>query len=202
MRQLPVSARLYVSGIVLLATVLAIVAVRHIEPSQWLSVFVLSCLVIASETASLSLLRPGLVSTPISISTTMPVVLASYLIVGPWGAALTGLAMLADPTPLSLVKRTFNGAQLSLAGLAAGQTYLWLGGDLPLTRDSFPRAILLVLVANLVFELVNMACVLGVVSLSEGVAPQRIWTGMMSQIALPAFVYSIFGLLLAVVWTS
>jgi hypothetical protein len=165
-------------------------------------VFVLSCLVIASETASLGLPRPGLVSTQISVSTTMPVVLASYLIVGPWGAALTGLTMLADPSPLSLVKRTFNGAQLSLAGFAAGQTYLWLGGDLPLTRDSFPRAILLVLIANLVFELVNMTCVMGVVSLSEGVAPQRIWTGMLSQIAMPSFVYSIFGLLLAVVWTS
>jgi hypothetical protein len=186
---------------VLVAAVIASLAVKEMPPGHWLSVIVLSSLVAVSQTASLSL-GPGLLSTNISLSTTMPVVLASYLIVGPWGAALTGLAMVADPNRQLLVKRLFNAAQVSIAGLVAGGTYLLLGGDLPLTRDSFPRAILLVLLANLVFEVVNIAAVLGVVSLSEHVPPHRIWTGMLSPTALPSFVYSIFGLLLAVVWAS
>ena len=74
--------------------------------------------------------------------------LASYLIVGPWGAAIVGVAAMAESSRFSLVKRLFNAAQLSISGFVAGQVYVLLGGDVPLTRDSFPHVILLVLLAE------------------------------------------------------
>ena len=110
MRQLPVSARLYLSGVVLLAALLAFGAANRLEPGMLTPVLVLSVLALAAESASQSL-GPGFVTANLSISTTMPVMLASYLIVGPWGAAIVGVAALAECS-LPLVKRVFNAAQL------------------------------------------------------------------------------------------
>ena len=200
MRELPMAARLYVATVVSLAALVVAVGVTQIPADQWTSVAVLAALVFASEAAALSL-GPNVIAANISISTTMPVALASYLLVGPWGTAIVCVALLAEPTRLPPVKRAFNASQAALAGFLAGQTYLLLGGIYPLTRESFPMAIAQVLVANLVFEIVNGALVVGVVSLVEKIQPYRVWVGMMAESALPYFVYSIFGLLLAVVWT-
>jgi hypothetical protein len=200
MRQLPLAARLYSVAVILVAVVLVLRAVQQMPAGAWLSVAVLAILVVISETATLSLNNGALAG--LGISTTMPVVMASYLIVGPWGAAIVGLAVIAEATSFQMIKRLFNAAQMSISGLVAGQVYLLLGGDAPLTRESFPKAIVLVLVANFVFEIVNASLVLGIVSLAERVAPYRVWVGMMRELVLPYFVYSTFGLLLAVVWSS
>ncbi len=200
MRGLPVAARVYCSVVIGIAAVIAVLAVPRLDSAAWIAVAVLAALVVASETATLTLGTGAMGG--VGISTTMPVVMASYLIAGPWGAAIVGIAVLAEASSLAFIKRLFNAAQMSVSGFIAGQTYLWLGGDVPLARESFPRAIIVVLVANLVFEAVNASLVLGIVSLAERVAPYRVWVGMMRELAVPYFVYSIFGLLLAVVWCS
>jgi hypothetical protein len=110
--------------------------------------------------------------------------------------------VLAEASSFALIKRLFNAAQMCLSGFLAGQAYVWLGGDVPLSRESFPWVILVVLAANLVFEVANFILVVGVVSIAERISPNRVWAGMVSEIAVPYFAYSIFGLLLAVVWCS
>jgi hypothetical protein len=110
--------------------------------------------------------------------------------------------MLVEPSRVPMIKRLFNASQMSLCGFLAGQAYVWLGGDVPLSRESFPWVILVVLAANLVFEVANFILVVGVVSIAERISPNRVWAGMVSEIAVPYFAYSIFGLLLAVVWCS
>ncbi len=201
MRGLPAPARLFIIVVVLVAAGVVADSVARLDPSLWLAVAVLALLAFASESASQSL-GPGLLVANLTISTTMPVVLASYLIVGPWGAALVGVAVVAEISSLPPVKRLFNGAQTALSGFVAGQVFILLGGQAPLTREFFPRGIVIVLIANLVYEIVNGLFVVTVVSLSERIAPSRVWGGMMRETAVPYFVYSIFGLMLAVVWCS
>ena len=202
MRGLTPYARIFVCTVAAVALVVLASAWKHLDASQWSAVVVLSVLMVMSETLRLSISPDGLAGSSVAISTTMPLAMASFLIVGPWGAALCAVACVLVTARTSMVKRVFNAAQNVLAVFLAGEFYLLIGGNVPLTRESFPLAIVQVLCANVVYEVINGALIIGIVSLAEQVSPGRVWVGTMAQSALPYFVYSIFGLLLAVVWSS
>jgi hypothetical protein len=202
MRELSMSARVFVMGVLTAALIVLIDAVRHLDSGQWLPVAVLAAIIVASESLGQSLSPKDLAGSSVAISTTMPLATASLLIFGPWGAAVCAVASGLVATRMSLTKRLFNAGQTVLAVFCAGQFYLLIGGQVPLTRDSFPLAIVQVLAANMVYELINGLLIIGIVSLAERVSPHRVWVGTMAQSALPYFVYSIFGLLLAVIWSS
>jgi hypothetical protein len=52
-----------------------------------------------------------------------------------------------------------------------------------------------------VHELINGLLLVVVISLQERMSPIRVWYGSLAESAFPLFIYSIFGLLLAVVWS-
>ena len=200
MRSLPLAARGYVVAVILLG--MAIVLAAASEVDTWITVTVLAALVVGSEALSTTLSRSVSRGSDVGVSVTTPIVIASVLLLGPWGAALVGAASALEISRLPLLKRAFNGAQMAIAAFAAGWVYVSVGGQSPLTSFS-PRGVLLpMLLGNAAFEMVNGLLVVGVISLVEKVSAARVWTGTMRTSALPYFVYSVFGLLLAVVWSS
>lgn len=200
MRSLPPGARAYVVAVIGLGVALVLAALTR--QADWSTVLVLSALVVGSEALSTTLSRSVSRGSDVGVSVTTPIVIASFLLLGPWGAALVGAASALEVSRLPLVKRSFNGAQMSLAAFVAGYVYVAVGGQSPLTGFS-PRDVLVpMLVANIAFEMVNGLLVVGVISLVEKVSAARVWRGTMHSSAVPYFVYSVFGLLLAVVWAS
>jgi len=200
MRALPLAARGYVLAVILLGLLLSMFAALQVL--DWRTVTVLSALVVGSEALSTTLSRSVSRGSDVGVSVTTPIIIASVLLLGPWGAAIVGAASMLEISRLPLVKRAFNGAQMCIAAFAAGWVYVAVGGESPLTAFS-PRGVLLpMLIGNVAFELVNGLLVVGVISLVEKVSAARVWRGTMRTSALPYFVYSVFGLLLAVVWSS
>ena len=200
MRALPPIARAYVLLVVGLGVAVSAMAAR--QGVDWVTVTVLAALVVGSEALSTTLSRSVSRGSDVGISVTTPIIIASVLLLGPWGAAVVGVSSALEVSRLPLVKRAFNGAQMCIAAFAAGWVYVAVGGQAPLSTFS-PRGVLLpMLVGNLAFELVNGLLIVVVICLVEKVSAARVWTGTMRSSALPYFVYSVFGLLLAVVWAS
>jgi hypothetical protein len=117
----------------------------------------------------------------------------------PFVAASTGLS-----GRIAWFKRVFNAAMGAIQAWLGGTVYLAAGGA-DVLSDSFTftwRSTLVpILLATLVMELANGLLMVGVIALTERVSPVRVWFGTLAESALPMFIYSIFGLLLAVVWS-
>lgn len=204
MRGYSFAARAYILGVVLLGAALLTVSVHEVstgQPGLWDEVVVLALLVVGAEALATTL--GALVARDMTISVATPILIASFLLLGPWGAAIVGAGILLDPTPIALVKRLFNGAGAVVTVFVSGWVYVLTGG-VPLLEESFSvRGTLLpMLLASLALEVVNGTLIVGVVSLAERVSPTRVWVGMMRPSVLPNLVYSLFGLMLAVVWAS
>ena len=101
--------------------------------------------------------------------------LASYMIVGPWGATLVGACTVFSIDATSPVKRLFNSAQFALCAFLAGQVYVALDGPVNgLTAADFPRVLWPVLVADVTHCVANAVLIAAVVSLTrEGAASAR-----------------------------
>ena len=208
MRSLPPAARVYVLAVSLLGLVTAVLAVRHQidlasrNEAQWQTVAVLAALVLGSEALTTTLSRSVSRGSDVGVSVTMPIIIASVLLLGPWGAALVGAVSVFEISRLPFVKRAFNGAQMCLAAFAAGCVYVAMNGDVGVTHFTVATVLVPMLISNIAFEMVNGLLIVGVVSLVERVSAARVWRGTMQTSALPYFVYSVFGLLLAVVWAA
>jgi hypothetical protein len=210
MRELPFGARLYVAAVVL-AGALVIAADVYLltnDPDRrtaWLTVVGLCFLVLVANLL-LTPLRRAVVDAPVvSISIDVPVGIASVLLLGPAGAPLVmgASALMPSMTKLPAFKKLFNAAMLALATWVAALVYARLGG-VPIeygVQFDARRVILPILVAALMMEAVNAILMVTVIALTEHVSPLRVWFGTMAESALPLFVYSIFGLLIAVVWS-
>ena len=210
MRELPFGARLYVAAVVLAGAVLVaadayLLTTDPDHQGDWLTVLGLSFLVLVANLL-LTPLRRAVVDAPVvSISIDVPVGIASVLLLGPVGAPLVmgASALMPSTTKLPLFKKLFNAAMLALATWVAAWTYAGLHGAPISYGETFDaRAVIFpILVAALVMEAVNAILMVTVIALTEHVSPLRVWFGTMAESALPLFIYSIFGLLIAVVWS-
>ncbi len=196
MKNLPLAARAYVGAVVTAACVVLVLALRHPFNIGWVIVLTLMY-------AGLESRMPMVSGSNVYLGMGFPVGLASYIIVGPWGAAFVGAGAVLVLTHYTVVKRVFNGAQFALCAFAAGQAYVAFGGSVGhLAASDFPRVLLPVLVADLVHCAVNALLLMGVVSLAEKVSPKQVLVGSLLK-SVPGYLgYGIFGLLMAVLWVG
>ena len=195
MRELPPRARVYVVAVMVVA--FAATAYAATGVAGW------------GEVAALMVLY-GLVtrfSTPTGKNTQVSVgfivALASVAVVGPHGAGVIGLAGAAAPIESGgrVVKRMFNAAQLALAALVAGVVFVAIFGadprELPLNQADVGRVVAAAVCASVVYYTVNMSLVAGVLSLTTGMSPGRVWAGSFSPVVVAYVGYSLLGLLMA-----
>jgi hypothetical protein len=201
MRGLPWGARIYVSAVSILGTLVAFLSLRGLGdvPHGWTTTVTLAALIILARYARSPLSH----SERIDISVAQPVGIASVLLLGPAGAPLVMAAAALTPGPERRHVRIFNFGMLAIQAWLASLAYQAVGGQILSADVSYTPLNVLVtgLVATLVLEGVNGLLMVGVISLTERVSPLRVWYGSLAQSALPMFMYSIFGILLAVVWS-
>jgi HD domain len=195
MKGLPFAARAFVGVVVAAACVVLGLAFGHPMNIEW--VVVLTVMYAAHETR-----MPSVSGSNVYLGLGFPIGLASYIILGPWGAAFVGAGavLVVEHT---LVKRIFNAAQFSLCAFAAGQAYVFFGGHVGhLAASDFPQVLFPVLVADLVHCAVNGLLLMGVVSLAEKVSPKQVLVGSLLK-SVPGYLgYGLFGLLMAVLWVG
>jgi HD superfamily phosphohydrolase YqeK len=129
--------------------------------------------------------------------------LASVVLLGPFGAALTGLVsafcLRRGPTA---AQRIFNGAMYALSAYIAGRVFLLLGGTVGVpTRGSFPQIIGPFAGAAAAHIVANYGLVAGVLWLT-GIADRSQPGGVLDlRLPLPDLGYAVFGLLIAALWS-
>jgi HD-GYP domain-containing protein (c-di-GMP phosphodiesterase class II) len=197
MPELSPLARLYVVSVVALASVVLGLAVYHRPDGRLSTIAILLILHFVSE----SLLARGSRDLA-AISLGSVTSLAAIPLVGLWGAAIAAwsAALTSDPDGAPVIKRLFNGAQMSLSAAAAGAAYQALGGPIGLRQEDFPGVLLAILAANIVQCAVNGALVAVVVGLHQMVSPLLVLQGTMARSVLPYLAYGLFGVSLAVLW--
>lgn len=101
--------------------------------------------------------------------------LAAVVLLGPLAAALVGATSLASMRRhLRLPERLFNGAMHALAGFAAGETYLALGGPVGFpTPDKFRAIVVAFAAAAVVHVIANHGLIYGVYWLNRGTGRPR-----------------------------
>ena len=198
MRDLPVAARIYISFVVLVGGFLIVRAALSGPPVK--VVLPLAVLLVLAW----NLRSPMQNDRTITISVGMPIAIASVLLAPPLAVPLVTACAALNATKKPWVNRLFNAGMGAILGAASAWTYKALGGQILTTATtelSLLNVLLPCLAAALVFEAVNGLLLVTVISLTEDVSPLRVWYGTLAQSALPMFIYSIFGLLLAVVWS-
>ncbi|MDX6287562.1 MAG: hypothetical protein QOG53_3047 [Frankiales bacterium] len=201
MTTIPRSVKLYVVALVIAAATGLTVSwfARPSGGESWLSVLTLAGLFWLC--ASLGIQS----SSRLRTSTSFAVGMAAVLLTGPLGAGLVGLldgAQFRVKNSFAM-KRVFNSAQFSLAGLAAGGVYLAVGGGRDALTDARLDVAQLLLVSALVtatYYLVNATLVSIVVAKTEGSSLMAVWWGSLSWAAISYLAYGILGLLMAVLW--
>ena len=138
-----------------------------------------------------------------SFSISGPIALATILLLPPVGVPLvTAWVVPWDKRGWSY--RLFNIGMTATMGAVAAWTYSALGGVIisKHSTDSIVRDLLLPFLASaFVWEAVNGILMIIYVGLNDRISPLRAWYGSMASSAGPMFVYSLFGLMLAVVWS-
>ena len=131
--------------------------------------------------------------------------LASVVLLGPFGAALTGVvsvfSLRRGPTP---AQRIFNGAMYALTAYGAGRVFLALGGTVGVpTGASFPKIIGPFAGAAAAHIVANYGLVAGVLWLTSGTdRSQARGRGVVDlRLPLPDFGFAVFGLLIAALWS-
>jgi hypothetical protein len=200
MRQFPVPARVYLVALCALALVVLAVSLQHVGPTQWAAIVPLALLVLVADRLS-STLGPQRVS----INVGMPIALASVLLLGPYGAAIVQSVIFLAIRRAPLTSRAYNASMHSLTAFASGYVYVHVGAGEPLlsagTDFNATSIVVPSLIAAAVHELVNAFLLVSYISLLKKLSPLRVWYGTLAESALPMFIYSIFGLMLAVVWS-
>ncbi len=198
MKDLATGARLYVVALVAAAASVVLLALPHLHRERLVDTLVLLVLFTLLDTRAV---KVG--SSSVGLALGSAVILASYIIVGPWGAALVGTGGALVLHRQALVKRLYNGAQFTLCGFIAGEVYVHLGGPVAmLSASHFPRILVPVLAADLVYCLVNALMLTGLMSLAERIPPHEMLVGMLSKSVVAYLAYGTFGLLMAVLWVG
>jgi putative nucleotidyltransferase with HDIG domain len=128
--------------------------------------------------------------------------LASVVLLGPAGAALVGLSVIATgQLRFAPVKRLFNAAQFALCGYAAGQVYLAFGGRAGEPKAEYLPSIVGPFVAAVVtYVAVNLALVCGILILSRQVSVRDFRSEPIAQLSFGYLGYGMLGLLVAGLW--
>jgi HD-GYP domain-containing protein (c-di-GMP phosphodiesterase class II) len=138
-----------------------------------------------------------------SVATSMQyvILLAAVLLVGGAAAGLIAFAELAAWTPgRGWVKRIFNAGQFSLTASICGLVFGAFRGETMLARHQIWQLVALSLLMSIVYYLCNVTLVTEVIALAQRVPMARVWWGQMSWAAGSYLAYSLFALLLAVLW--
>ncbi|HEY3604136.1 MAG TPA: HD-GYP domain-containing protein [Sporichthyaceae bacterium] len=189
-------ARLYIAAVLLVA-VIAAAGALHTRPDLSTLLLITVLFAVLDPLSTVSLARG------VTLSASFPVSLAAAILLGPCGAAVVGLGSLAwQPARPPWPKRLFNAAELAVAAAAAGAVYRMLGGDAVLTADDFPWVLPVVGLAALAHSAVNAGLVAGVLRLAEGVPLRRGLRSALSSGLAGYLLYGVFGLLMAVLWSS
>ncbi|MGW0228900.1 HD-GYP domain-containing protein [Actinopolymorpha singaporensis] len=187
------STRVYVLGLCVVAGVISVLSVANVSRPTDIVWFAL--LVLLTEQLKSRLGRN------VIVSLTSVVAVATYPVLGMWGApALIG-ALFATRHDNPVFKRAYNVAQNVVCTFIGGFTYITLGGEVgDLARDSFPQILLQITAAIVAYHVANAALLIGVLWLDGGRAPVRALRANFFEVFLSFLGYSYLGLLLAVLW--
>jgi hypothetical protein len=200
MRSLPRAAIAYILGLAFAA--LFIIFAGRPANADLADIAVLAALFVALESGMV-------VVGSVGMTLSSPVALASFILVGPWGAAVVGASQLfaiyrwGNHRP-NLVKRVFNASQSAVSAYVGGLVLwlLWKGAPDGLTASDFPSVLLPIFAADAAYLTVNGLLVAGVVNLAERVPFRRVIAGTIIKSAPSYAAYGIFGLMLAVLWSG
>ena len=188
---------LYVGTVVAAATF--VIARSPYQGISWSRLAVLAVLFLVCESVPTAITPRRVAWSPGYAAT-----LASVVLLGPFGAALTGLVsafcLRRGPT---VAQRIFNGAMYALSAYIAGRVFLLLGGTVGVpTRGSFPQIIGPFAGAAGSAIIANYGLVAGVLRLTS--TPDRSQRGgrvLDLRLPLPDLGYAVFGLLIAALWS-
>jgi hypothetical protein len=204
MRDLPLAARAYVTLVIVGGIAVVVFGALHLPTELWAVVVPLMALFILADRLESPL--PGGEGGVGRISVTMPVAIAAVLLTGPGGAPLVAACTAVTTQRTQWYRQLFNSSMIAIASFAAAVVYEAANGVLlgspGVNVDVDVRTVLWpCLLAILTYELTNGLLLVVVIALTDRVSPVRVWYGQLAGSAFPLFIYSIFGLLLAVVWS-
>ena len=202
MRELPIRARAYVALVIVVGFAVVILGALRLAPALWAVVLPLMALFILADRLESPL--PGGEGGVGRISVTMPVAIAAVLLTGPGGAPLVAACTAVTTQRTQWYRQLFNSSMIAIASFASALVYQAAHGVLLTTPGVTVdvRSVLWpCLLAIVTYELTNGLLLVLVIALTDQVSPVRVWYGQLAGSAFPLFIYSIFGLLLAVVWS-
>jgi hypothetical protein len=187
------STRAYVLGLCVVAASVSVVSIVNVSRPADIAWFAALVLLTVQLKAPLG--------RNVDVSLTSVVAVATYPVLGMWGApALIG-ALFATRQQTSFYKRTYNVAQNVVCTFIGGATYVALGGEVgALARGSFPQILLPITLAIVAYHVANAGLLMGVLWLDGGRAPVRVLRANFLEVFLSFLGYSYLGLLLAVLW--
>lgn len=165
---------------------------------QLVVALLLGSFIVAAEIADISF--PHSAGSFFSVSVGSPVALAAGLALGPLrGAAVVLVAMLLEALHArrAAIKTAFNLANIGLSTLFGAAAYEWLADP---TRTSLgsPRNMLAVIVAALVFMLINTTALAIVVAPVIGISPLRMYRTHLSGIYIEMITLPTLGAIVPV----
>jgi len=211
MQALPRTARLYIAalvGIAVIIDVVALLAIFHVVPIAGTpdTRDALLALAILAPTYLVATSLRSRLSVPVSLSVNTPILLASYMVAGPYVAALVGTVDVLVVARKRLSNRLYNGAQFAIVGFVAGVAYQWAGGllsDEMASRSQFPAHILVAVgFSDVVAMVVNAILIVGIMRFAEKVSALSVWRTVFAGSGLPYLAYGLLGLLMAVLWAG
>ncbi|WP_304523686.1 HD-GYP domain-containing protein [Actinocorallia sp. API 0066] len=186
MAKLPIEARIYVAGTVVLAC--AVIAAAG--PVDWGVYTMLALLFLVCDAMPA---RLGVDRAKVSMS--YAATLAAVVLLGPGGAAMVAASALLTPQPLPPVKRLFNAAQFAVCGWAAGLVFQGLR-----PAGGLDAGLIAPFAASLgVFVVVNLALITGVLLLTEPSAVRDLLREI-GTLCAGCLGFGWFGLLIAAAW--
>lgn len=190
------AARIYTYALCLVALVLATVSAFRVE--RWFDVVVFALLFFAQAQVTLR------IGTSVLISLSSIIAVASYPVIGPWGATLAAVTCLrlwdAKRRP-PLIKRLYNLALNVVCTFLGGLAYVALGGEVgSISAHSFPYLLVPISVATLTWHVANTALVAVVIRVDTGINPLASLRRLFAENFVSLVGYSYLGLPLAVLW--
>lgn len=191
---LPWPARAYIVALAGIAAGVVGYAATHDPP--WRDVIVLAVLYVVF--ASIALGKRA--TSPVTQTLNSAIAFASFMIVGPWAAAMVGTASGLAIRREAFHKRVFNASQSALAAALGGLTYASLGMTFGVGIDEFPGSLVVALAANVVYLAVNGSLLTGILVLSRSAPLRPLFRNVILPGIVPSLGYGLFGVLMAVLW--
>lgn len=188
---------LYVGALAAVALVVSVVSVANVAGLVDVALF--AALVFLAEQAKARVQSRAEGDLLASLASVIAV--ATYPVLGMWGAPVLLASLLVFRSPTPLVKRIYNVSQNVLCTFLGGAVYVALGGQVgAVDGGDFPYILVPITAANLVWHLANYVLLAGVLRLDMGAGPLRVWRSLFAK-ALGAFIgYSYLGFLMGVLW--